>query len=94
MQLTALQVGILLKGTVEGNPEVTVNQLAKIEDAKQGSLSFLANSKYEQFLYGTGASIIIVNNDFVPAQPVSATLIRVKDSYSAFSVLLEKYDEL
>ena len=94
MLLTAHQVGILLKGTVEGNPEVTVNQLAKIEDAKQGSLSFLANSKYEQFVYGSGASIIIVNNDFVPAQPISATLIRVKDSYSAFSVLLEKYDEL
>ncbi len=94
MQLTANQIGILLEGTVEGNPEVTVNQLAKIEDAKQGSLSFLANSKYEQFVYSTGASIIIVNNEFVPSQPIGATLIRVKNAYSAFSVLLEKYDEL
>ena len=67
MQLTAHQIGILLEGTVEGNPEVTVNQLAKIEDAKQGSLSFLANSKYEQFVYGSGASIIIVNDEFVPS---------------------------
>lgn len=94
MQLTAHQIGILLEGTVEGNPEVTVNQLAKIEDAKQGSLSFLANSKYEQFVYGSGASIIIVNDEFVPSQPIGATLIRVKNAYSAFSVLLEKYDEL
>jgi UDP-3-O-[3-hydroxymyristoyl] glucosamine N-acyltransferase len=94
MQLTAHQIGILLEGTIEGNPEVTVNQLAKIEDAKQGSLSFLANSKYEQFVYGSGASIIIVNDDFVPSQPIRATLIRVKNAYSAFSVLLEKYDEL
>ena len=67
MQLTAHQIGVLLEGTVEGNPEVTVNQLAKIEDAKQGSLSFLANSKYEQFVYGSGASIIIVNDEFVPS---------------------------
>jgi UDP-3-O-[3-hydroxymyristoyl] glucosamine N-acyltransferase len=57
-------------------------------------LSFLANSKYEQFVYGSGASIIIVNDEFVPSQPIKATLIRVKNAYSAFSVLLEKYDEL
>lgn len=94
MQLTAHQIGILLEGTVEGNPEVAVNQLAKIEEAKAGSLSFLANSKYEQFVYNSGASIIIVNEDFVPVQPIAATLIRVKNAYSAFSVLLEKYDEL
>ncbi len=94
MQLTAHQIGILLEGTVEGNPEVTVNQLAKIEEAKQGSLSFLANTKYEQYVYGSGASIIIVNDEFVPSQPIKATLIRVKNAYSAFSVLLEKYDEL
>lgn len=94
MQLTAHQIGILLEGTVEGNPEVTVNQLAKIEEAGQGSLSFLANSKYEHFVYHSGASIVIVNNDFIPTQPIQATLIRVKNAYSAFSVLLEKYDEI
>jgi UDP-3-O-[3-hydroxymyristoyl] glucosamine N-acyltransferase len=94
MQLTAHQIGILLEGTVEGNPEVTVNQLSKIEDASEGSLSFLANSKYEQFVYHSGASVIIVNDDFLPTHPVKATLIKVKNAYSAFSVLLEKYDEL
>lgn len=92
MQLTAHQIGILLEGTVEGNPEVTVNQLAKIEEAQEGSLSFLANTRYEQYVYNSQASVIIVNEDFVPAQVVKATLIRVKNAYSAFSVLLEKYD--
>lgn len=94
MQLTAHQVGILLDGTVEGNPEVAINQLSKIEEAQSGSLSFLANTKYEQYVYTSQASVIIVNDDFIPSQPVSATLIRVKNSYSAFSVLLEKYDEI
>jgi UDP-3-O-[3-hydroxymyristoyl] glucosamine N-acyltransferase len=94
MRLTAHQIGILLEGTVEGNPEVTVNQLSKIEEAGEGSLSFLANSKYEQYVYTSGASVIIVNNDFLPTQPINATLIKVNNAYSAFSVLLEKYDEL
>lgn len=94
MQLTAHQVGILLEGTVEGNPEVTVNQLSKIEEAHEGSLSFLANSRYEQFVYSSLASVIIVNEDFVPSQPVKATLIRVKNAYSSFSILLERYDQI
>lgn len=94
MRLTAHQIGILLEGTVEGNPEVTVNQLSKIEEAGEGSLSFLANSKYEQYIYSSGASVIIVNNDFSPTHPIKATLIKVNNAYSAFSVLLEKYDEL
>jgi len=94
MQLTAHQIGVLLEGTVEGNPEVAVNQLSKIEEAQKGSLSFLANSKYEQYVYTSQASVIIVNDDFVKSQSVAATLIRVKNSYSAFSILLEKYDEI
>lgn len=94
MQLTAHQIGLLLEGTVEGNPEVTVDKLSKIEEAQAGSLSFLANTRYEQYLYSSGASVIIVNEDFVPAQPVRSTLIKVKNAYSAFSVLLEKYDEM
>lgn len=94
MQFTAQEIGILLNGTVEGNPDVTVNQLAKIEEAQQGSLSFLANPRYEQYLYNSNASVIILNDDFIISQPVSATLIRVKDAYSAFSVLLDKYNTL
>jgi UDP-3-O-[3-hydroxymyristoyl] glucosamine N-acyltransferase len=94
MQFTAHQIGILLNGTVEGDPDCSVNQLSKIEEAESGSLSFLANPRYEQFVYQTGASIVIVNEDFVPSEVVKPTLIRVKDAYSAFSKLLEQYNTL
>lgn len=94
MQFTAKQIGNLLKGTVVGDPDVTVNQLAKIEEAKKGELSFLANPKYEPFVYSTEASIVIVNEEFQPTETVKSTLIKVKDPYSAFSVLLDKYNTL
>lgn len=84
----------MLNGTVEGDPLVSVNQLAKIEEAQAGSLSFLANPKYEQYLYTTGASVVIVNNDQALTAPVSAALIRVPNAYSAITVLLEKYNTL
>ena len=84
----------MLNGTIEGDPLVPVNQLAKIEEAKAGSLSFLANPKYEQYLYTTEASVVIVNNDLVLTAPTQATLIRVENAYSAFSVLLEKYNTI
>ncbi|MGZ3777517.1 MAG: UDP-3-O-(3-hydroxymyristoyl)glucosamine N-acyltransferase [Mucilaginibacter sp.] len=94
MQFTAQEIGFMLNGTVEGDPKVAVDKLAKIEEAAAGSLSFLANPKYEQYLYSTGASIVIVNNDLVLSEPVKATLIRVENAYSAFSVLLEKYNTI
>jgi UDP-3-O-[3-hydroxymyristoyl] glucosamine N-acyltransferase len=94
MQFTAQEIGFMLNGTVEGDPKVAVNKLAKIEEAAAGSLSFLANPKYEQYLYSTDASIVIVNNDLTLSAPVRATLIRVENAYSAFSVLLEKYNNI
>jgi UDP-3-O-[3-hydroxymyristoyl] glucosamine N-acyltransferase len=94
MQFTALELSLMLNGTVEGDPLVSVNQLAKIEEAKTGSLSFLANPKYEQYLYTTDASVVIVNNDFVLSAPSNATLLRVENAYSAFSVLLEQYNTI
>jgi UDP-3-O-[3-hydroxymyristoyl] glucosamine N-acyltransferase len=94
MQFTAQEISLLLKGKVEGDPLVTVNQLAKIEEAAAGCLSFLANPKYEPFLYTTKASVVIVNNELVLSAPVSATLIRVENAYSAFSVLLETYNTI
>src|SRR3569833_538616 len=94
MQFTAHEIGLMLNGTVEGDPKATVDTLAKIEEAAAGSLSFLANPKYEQFLYTTEASIVIVNCDLALAAPVKATLIRVDNAYSAFSVLLEKYNTI
>jgi UDP-3-O-[3-hydroxymyristoyl] glucosamine N-acyltransferase len=94
MQFTAQQISLMLEGTVDGDPNVSVNQLAKIEEATPGSLSFLANPKYEQYLYTTKASLVIVNNDLVLSEPVDATLIRVENAYSAFTVLLEKYNTI
>lgn len=94
MQFTAQEIGFLLNGTVEGDPRVTVDKLAKIEEASAGALSFLANPKYEQYLYTTDASVVIVNNDFAPSESVKPTLIRVGNAYSAFSVLLEKYNTI
>ena len=94
MQFTAQEIGFMLNGTVEGDPNVAVDKLAKIEEAGIGSLSFLANPKYEQFIYSTEASIIIVNHDLVLSAPVKATLIRVENAYSSFSVLLEKYNTI
>ncbi|MDB5115603.1 MAG: lpxD [Mucilaginibacter sp.] len=94
MQFTAQQIALLLNGIVEGDPLVTISQLAKIEEAGAGSLSFLANPKYEQFLYSTNASVVIVNKDLELTSAVKATLVRVENAYSAFSVLLEKYNTI
>ncbi|WP_214073091.1 UDP-3-O-(3-hydroxymyristoyl)glucosamine N-acyltransferase [Mucilaginibacter sp. dw_454] len=94
MQFTAQQIASLLNGTVEGDESAAVSTLAKIEEAGAGSLSFLANPKYEQYLYTTNASIVIVNNSQVLSGAVKATLIRVEDAYGAFSVLLEAYNTI
>jgi UDP-3-O-[3-hydroxymyristoyl] glucosamine N-acyltransferase len=94
MQFTAQQIALLLNGTVEGDPLVAVDQLAKIEEAGAGTLSFLANPKYEQYLYTTNASIVIVNNDLALTGAVKATLIRVENAYTAFTLLLEQYQSL
>ncbi len=94
MQFTAKQISELLSGTVEGDENVQVAELSKIEDGKPGSLCFLSNPKYESFIYTTAASVVIVGADFVPSQKINCTLIKVKDPYSAFSVLLDKYKEV
>lgn len=94
MQFTAREISLLLNGTIEGDASVTVNCLAKIEEATSGSLSFLANPRYESFLYSTSASVVIVNKDQALAEPVKATLVRVDNAYSAFSILLEKYNTI
>ena len=92
MKFTANQIAGILEGTVEGNSEIEVYKLAKIEEGTTGALTFLANPKYTQYIYSTKASIVIVNNDFVAEQSLSATLIRVEDAYKAFSKLLEYYN--
>lgn len=94
MQFTAQQISFLINGTLEGDPNVTVSLLSRIEEAEEGSLAFLANPKYESYLYTTRASAIIVNEDLILQKPIDATLIRVKNAYSGFSLLLEKYNSL
>jgi UDP-3-O-[3-hydroxymyristoyl] glucosamine N-acyltransferase len=94
MQFTAAQIAMIINGTVEGNPEVAVHSFGKIEEAQPGQLSFLANPKYEEFLYRTSASLVIINAAQELKEPVQATLIRVPDAYSAFATLLTKYQEM
>lgn len=94
MTFSASQIALLVNGHVEGNAEATVNSFGKIEEAKEGELSFLANPKYEEYLYNTKASVIIINEAYTLKQPVTAALIRVKDAYSAFATLLAKYQEI
>lgn len=89
MSFTAQQIADILSGKIEGNPEVTVNNFSKIEDGKQGTLTFLANPKYTHFIYETKASIVLVNNDFVAEKPISSTLIRVFNAYAALAILLD-----
>ncbi len=91
MKFTVNQIALLLGGTVVGNGEEEISTLGKIEDAAMGSISFLSNLKYEPFLYTTKASAVIVSKDFQPKKEVPATLIKVDDPYSSFTVLLEEY---
>lgn len=94
MKFTAEQIAGILEGQVVGDPNVEVSQLAKIEEGKKGSLTFLANPKYKPYIYSTKASITIVNTDFEPDEKLSTTLIKVEDAYSAFTRLLEYYNQI
>jgi len=93
MQFTAKQISEFLNGSVDGNPDIAVTELSKIEEGKEGSLSFLSNPKYENYLYSTQASVVIVSKDFAPTQSYTSTLVRVDNPYSAFTLLLDKYNE-
>ena len=94
MQFTAKDIALMLNGTVEGDPLAAVSRLSKIEEAQPGALSFLANPKYDQYLYTTNASIVIINTGQQLTGPVNSTLIRVGNAYSAFTLLLEQYNTL
>lgn len=94
MTFTAAQIAQIINGRVEGNPNASVASFGKIEEANEGQLTFFANPKYEEHLYATRASVIIVNDGFELKQTVKATLIRVVDAYTAFATLLSKYQEI
>nr|WP_277926348.1 UDP-3-O-(3-hydroxymyristoyl)glucosamine N-acyltransferase [Aestuariivivens sediminicola] len=92
VKFTAQQIAEILEGDVVGNAEVEVSRLSKIEEGTEGSLTFLANPKYTQYIYSTKASVAIVNKTFEPEYSIAATLIKVDDAYSAFSKVLEYYN--
>ncbi len=96
MEFTARQIAELLEGTVEGNPDARVSNLSKIEEGTPGTLTFLANPAYTNYIYTTGATLAIVNKHFIPDKPLpdDLTLIRVEDPYDAFAKLLEIHDSL
>ena len=89
MEFKAQEIADILGGTVDGNPEAKVSTFARIESGKPGAICFFANPKYEQYVYECKADIIIVNKTFEPKAPVSATMIRVEDSYAAVAALLD-----
>ena len=89
MEFKAREIAEILGGAVDGNPEVTVTTFARIESGKPGAICFFANPKYEHYVYECKADIIIVNKTFEPKEPVSATMVRVEDSYAAVAALLD-----
>lgn len=94
MEFTIEQIAAMLGGQVQGNKQAKINMLAKIQDAKPGQIAFLSNPKYEQYIYTTQASAVIVKKDFVPKKDLQTTLILVEDPYSSFTVLLEEYHKM
>lgn len=94
MRFTAAQIAMMIDATVEGDASASVDSFGKIEEAKEGQLAFLANPKYEEYIYTTNASIVLVNNSLELKQEVPTTLLRVPDAYSAFATLLKKYEEI
>jgi UDP-3-O-[3-hydroxymyristoyl] glucosamine N-acyltransferase len=94
MKFTAAQIAGILEGEVVGNPDAEVFKLAKIEEGTEGSLTFLANPKYVNFIYTTQATITIVNADFIPENHLTTTLIKVQDAYQSFTKLLEYYNQV
>ena len=94
MEFTAKQIAEFVQGRVEGNEQATVNTFAKIEEGREGAISFLSNPKYTHYLYDTKSSIVLINEDVELEHPVSATLIRVKNAYESVAKLLQLYESM
>ncbi|MCB0704509.1 MAG: UDP-3-O-(3-hydroxymyristoyl)glucosamine N-acyltransferase [Saprospiraceae bacterium] len=94
MQVTAGQIAALVNGKVEGDPDTPITAPSKIEEGGPGTISFLANPKYEHFAYQTKASALLVSEDFEPKEKITATLIRVQDVYQSLAVLLKHYESM
>ncbi|MDR1454677.1 MAG: UDP-3-O-(3-hydroxymyristoyl)glucosamine N-acyltransferase [Tannerella sp.] len=93
MEFSAQQIASFLNGTIAGNPEVKVDRFSKIEEGCAGSLTFLANPKYESYIYHTQASIVLVNSDFVPSAVIRATLVKVPNAYAALAMLMNLVEQ-
>ncbi len=94
MKFTLAQVADLLGGVVEGDDQAIVTKIEKIEVAQEGAISFLSNPKYEQFLYETNASAVLIDKDFELKEDVKTNLIRLENAYNGFTALLEEYERL
>lgn len=94
MEFKVEQIAAMVGGKIEGDGEKKVNRIEKIQDAKEGSISFLSNPKYENFIYTTNASAVLVNKSFEPKKKLNCTLIRVDDAYNSFTALLEEYSKI
>lgn len=94
MTFTAEQIAAYTEGTIEGNANATITTFAKIEEGVPGAISFLANPKYEHYLYSTKSSVVLVSKDFKPTEPVSATLVRVDNPYESVAKLLQLYESM
>jgi len=92
MDFTAQQIAAFIGGTIVGDANAAVHTFAKIEEAKEGSLTFLSNPKYTPYIYSTRATIVLVNNDFEPEQPISATLIKTANAYESLAKLMTLYN--
>lgn len=93
MEFTAKQIADYLHGTIEGNPDSKIHTFAKIEEAGKGAITFLANPAYEQYIYSTEASVVLVNKDFQLKEPVNATIVRVENAYECIASLLTLYEK-
>lgn len=93
MEFTAATIAGFLKGEIEGDPDIKVNTIAKIEEGHTGALSFLANPKYEHYIYSTASSVVLVNKSFIPSGKIDATLIKVENAYEAFASLMRLVDQ-
>lgn len=93
MEFTAQQIADFLQGEIQGDPSVKVSDFSKIEEGKPGTLSFLSNPKYNQYIYDSQASIVLVNKSFEAEREISATLIRVDDAYQSLALLLSMVDQ-
>jgi UDP-3-O-[3-hydroxymyristoyl] glucosamine N-acyltransferase len=94
MEISIGELAALLGAEIVGKSDIRINNFSKIEEGVPNTISFLANPKYERFIYATKASAVIVNSSFVPERPVDATLLKVPDAYAAFAKLLQFYEQL